>query len=74
MSRIVINFAIDHLNRNKRVTYMEDHSQSDTGDEHAVPLEEKLDLYQAFDRLIAAPDEIPSIHLMGDRSWLRTYM
>uniref|UniRef100_UPI0026AF2BBA sigma-70 family RNA polymerase sigma factor n=1 Tax=Paenibacillus sp. FSL H7-0350 TaxID=2975345 RepID=UPI0026AF2BBA len=55
MTRIVINTAIDHLNRNKRVTYMEDHSQSYAGDEHAVPLEEKLDLYQALDRLL--PEE-----------------
>ncbi|MEK3714068.1 sigma-70 family RNA polymerase sigma factor [Paenibacillus sp. FSL R7-0333] len=55
MTRIVINTAIDHLNRNKRVTYMEDHPQSYTGDEHAVPLEEKLDLYQALDRLL--PEE-----------------
>ncbi|MBY9079003.1 sigma-70 family RNA polymerase sigma factor [Paenibacillus sp. HN-1] len=56
MSRIVINTAIDHLRRNKRMTYIEDQQ----GRELAAPaqgatLEEKMDLYDALDRL--APEE-----------------
>ncbi|GAB6928573.1 sigma-70 family RNA polymerase sigma factor [Paenibacillus sp. JCM 10914] len=51
MTRIVINAAIDHLGRRKRVTYMEDQTQDYAAAEHVVPLEEKLDLYDALDRL-----------------------
>ncbi|MGE7824701.1 sigma-70 family RNA polymerase sigma factor [Paenibacillus sp. NPDC093718] len=55
MTRIVINAAIDHLGRKKRVTYMEDQTQDYAAAEHAVPLEEKMDLYDALDRLL--PEE-----------------
>ncbi|WP_194540781.1 sigma-70 family RNA polymerase sigma factor [Paenibacillus sp. JZ16] len=55
MTRIVINAAIDHLGRKKRVTYMEDQTQDYAAEEHAVPLEEKMDLYDALDRLL--PEE-----------------
>ncbi|MFC9708623.1 sigma-70 family RNA polymerase sigma factor [Paenibacillus sp. NPDC056933] len=55
MSRIVINTAIDHIRRNKRVTYMEDHMQEFVATERGVTLEEKMDLYDALDRLL--PEE-----------------
>ncbi|WP_433749836.1 sigma-70 family RNA polymerase sigma factor [Paenibacillus amylolyticus] len=55
MSRIVINTAIDHIRRNQRVTYMEDHIQEFVAPERGASLEEKMDLYDALDRLI--PEE-----------------
>ncbi|WP_339306566.1 sigma-70 family RNA polymerase sigma factor [Paenibacillus sp. FSL L8-0435] len=55
MSRIVINTAIDHIRRNQRVTYMEDHAQEFVAPERGASLEEKMDLYDALDRLI--PEE-----------------
>lgn len=55
MSRIVINTAIDHIRRNQRVTYMEDHAQEFVAPERGPSLEEKMDLYDALDRLI--PEE-----------------
>ncbi|MGG4108971.1 sigma-70 family RNA polymerase sigma factor [Paenibacillus lautus] len=55
MTRIVINAAIDHLGRKKRVTYMEDQTQDYAAAEHTLPLEEKMDLYDALDRLM--PEE-----------------
>jgi len=55
MSRIVINTAIDHIRRNQRVTYMEDHVQELVAPERGASLEEKMDLYNALDRLI--PEE-----------------
>lgn len=55
MSRIVINTAIDHIRRNQRVTYMEDHMQEFVAPERGASLEEKMDLYNALDRLI--PEE-----------------
>lgn len=55
MSRIVINTAIDHIRRSQRVTYMEDHAQEFVAPERGASLEEKMDLYDALDRLI--PEE-----------------
>lgn len=51
MTRIVINSVIDHLSLKKRFTYMEDGAQDYAATEHAVPLEERMDLYDALDRL-----------------------
>nr|WP_249435707.1 sigma-70 family RNA polymerase sigma factor [Paenibacillus sp. Marseille-Q4541] len=55
MSRIVINSSIDHIRRNKRITYLEDQSQDFVAAEKAVTLEDKMDLYDALDRLV--PEE-----------------
>ncbi|MFF3923823.1 sigma-70 family RNA polymerase sigma factor [Paenibacillus lactis] len=55
ITRIVIHCALDRLNRNKRIAFMEDQTQEYAAAELAVPLEEKLDLYEAMDRL--APEE-----------------
>ncbi|MGV7116723.1 sigma-70 family RNA polymerase sigma factor [Paenibacillus kyungheensis] len=55
MSRIVINTAIDHNRRNKRFTYIEDHTQELVAQSHGTTIEEKMDLYDAIDRLI--PEE-----------------
>ncbi|WP_458464265.1 sigma-70 family RNA polymerase sigma factor [Paenibacillus sp.] len=55
MSRIVINTAIDHIRRNQRVTYMDDHAEEFVAPERGASLEEKMDLYDALDRLI--PEE-----------------
>ncbi|MEK4362624.1 sigma-70 family RNA polymerase sigma factor [Paenibacillus sp. FSL M8-0212] len=52
MSRIVINTAIDHIRRNQRVTYMEDHTQEFVAPERGASVEEKMDLYDALDRLV----------------------
>ncbi|WP_339239221.1 sigma-70 family RNA polymerase sigma factor [Paenibacillus sp. FSL R5-0517] len=52
MSRIVINTAIDHIRRNQRVTYMEDHVQEFVAPERGASVEEKMDLYDALDRLV----------------------
>ncbi|MEK4271993.1 MULTISPECIES: sigma-70 family RNA polymerase sigma factor [unclassified Paenibacillus] len=52
MSRIVINTAIDHIRRNQRVTYMEDHAQEFVAPERGASAEEKMDLYDALDRLV----------------------
>ncbi|XOI98623.1 sigma-70 family RNA polymerase sigma factor [Paenibacillus polymyxa] len=52
MSRIVINTAIDHIRRNQRVTYMEDHAQEFVAAERGASMEEKMDLYDALDRLV----------------------
>jgi|GEM_PF-6926975 len=42
LTRIVIHCALDRLNRNKRITFMEDQTQEYAAAELAVPLEEKL--------------------------------
>jgi RNA polymerase sigma factor, sigma-70 family len=55
MSRIVINTAIDHLRRNKRMTYIEDQGKELAAPAQGATLEEKMDLYDALDRL--APEE-----------------
>ncbi|MBT2282275.1 sigma-70 family RNA polymerase sigma factor [Paenibacillus polymyxa] len=52
MSRIVINTAIDHIRRNQRVTYMEDHAQEFVAPERGASVEVKMDLYDALDRLV----------------------
>ncbi|WP_411347334.1 sigma-70 family RNA polymerase sigma factor [Paenibacillus sp. WLX2291] len=51
MSRIVINTAIDHTRRNKRITYLEDYTQEFAATSQGVSLEDKMDLYNALDRL-----------------------
>lgn len=55
MSRIVINTAIDYIRRNKRFTYIEDHTQEFVAQSDRTTLEDKMDLYDAIDRLI--PEE-----------------
>ncbi|MGQ8873730.1 sigma-70 family RNA polymerase sigma factor [Paenibacillus sp. TSA_86.1] len=52
MSRIVINTSIDHIRRSKQVTYMEDHAQEFAAPERGASTEEKMDLYDALDRLV----------------------
>lgn len=52
MSRIVINTAIDHIRRNQRLTYMEDHAQEFVAPGRGASVEEKMDLYDALDRLV----------------------
>lgn len=66
MTRIVINSAIDHLGRKKRVTYMEDQTQDYAAAEHAVPLEEKMDLYDALDRLFAGGENLHDFEVFED--------
>lgn len=55
MSRIVINTAIDYNRRNKRFTYIEDYTQEFVAESRGTTIEEKMDLYDALDRLI--PEE-----------------
>ncbi|AIQ16623.1 RNA polymerase subunit sigma-24 [Paenibacillus sp. FSL H7-0357] len=55
MSRIVINTAIDHVRRNKRTVYIEDHGKELAATERGATLEERMDLYDALDRLV--PEE-----------------
>jgi len=52
MSRIVINTSIDHIRRSQRVTYMEDYVQEFAAPERGASIEEKMDLYDALDRLV----------------------
>lgn len=52
MSRIVINTSIDHIRRSKQVTYMEDHAHEFAAPERGASVEEKMDLYDALDRLV----------------------
>lgn len=51
ISRIVINCAMDYMRRNKKYTYMEDSTVEFSAKEDPVSLEDKLDLYEALDRL-----------------------
>ncbi len=51
MGRIVINCALDHIRRKKKVTYLEDNQVEVAAKESAVSLEEKMDLYDALDQL-----------------------
>ncbi|MEJ8304474.1 sigma-70 family RNA polymerase sigma factor [Saccharibacillus sacchari] len=55
MSRIVINAAIDHIRRSKRSVSIEDYGKELVASEPSTSTEEKLDLYEALDRLV--PDE-----------------
>lgn len=52
VSRIVINCAMDHIKRKQKYTYMEDSAIEYASKEDSVSLEEKMDLYEALDRLM----------------------
>ncbi|EHS57628.1 ECF subfamily RNA polymerase sigma-24 factor [Paenibacillus sp. Aloe-11] len=51
MTRIVINSAIDHIQRKKKYTYIEDCETPFMVKESGITLEEQWDLYEALDYL-----------------------